>query len=119
MPLHVSFSQPADGLMTNPKQPSDIGMAFASVSSPLGFFDLERAFVRPRQSILPSRPHFRTTTTVTSRAVNASLHGKGRRVFPDGLAMLGEGKSWNAKQDLTGCSRSTIAKIAQRSKVLA
>jgi len=24
--------------MTNPKQPSDIGMAFASVSSPLGFF---------------------------------------------------------------------------------
>jgi DNA invertase Pin-like site-specific DNA recombinase len=31
-------------------------------------------------------------------------------------SMLAEGKSWNAIQDVTNCSRATIAKIAKRSK---
>ena len=33
--------------------------------------------------------------------------------------MLADGKSWNAIQDITGCSRATISKIAKRVKVAA
>jgi DNA invertase Pin-like site-specific DNA recombinase len=34
-------------------------------------------------------------------------------------SMLAEGKSWNAIQDVTNCSRATIAKIAKRMKAAA
>jgi DNA invertase Pin-like site-specific DNA recombinase len=30
------------------------------------------------------------------------------------ITMLADGKSWNAIQDITGCSRATIAKLAKR-----